>query len=237
MTAPKWGTALAVLLLATQAIADEPPALKTRKEKESYAAGVDVARSIKRQKVEVDPDLFMKGVKDGLSGNTLLMSVDDIDKTLSAFRIELRQRLQESRKNQTQAQKVAAANNRKAGEAFLAGNAKKDGVVTTPSGLQYRILTAGDGRKPADADTVECRYRGTLVDGSEVDRSDPAGKPSTVKVSEAPPGLREALKRMPAGSKWQLFVPPALAYGAQGDGRRVGPDATLLYELELIAVQ
>jgi FKBP-type peptidyl-prolyl cis-trans isomerase len=237
MTGRAWGAVLAVLLFAAQAIAEGPPSPMTRKEKESYAAGVDMANTIKRQKIEVDPGLFARGVKDGLSGDPLLMSDDEINKSVSAFRIELRQRMQETRKNQSQAQKVAAANNRKAGEAFLAANAKVEGVVTLPGGLQYKMLKEGDGRTPTDADTVVCRYRRASVDGAEIDRSDPDGKPATLKLAELIPGWREGLKRMPAGSKWQLFVPPRLAYGAEGDGRRVGPDATLLIEVELLAVK
>jgi FKBP-type peptidyl-prolyl cis-trans isomerase len=231
------GTALAVLLLTAQGGAGETPAPGTRTEKESYSAGFDVGRSVRRQMTDIDRDLFMKGVKDGLSGETPLLSNDEIEKTLSLFRIELRAKRQEWRKNQTQAHKAAAANNRKAGEAFLAGNAGKEGVVTLPSGLQYRILEAGNGRKPTDADTVELRYLGTLVDGTGFDRSDPGGSPAAMKVAAAIPGWREALKLMPAGSKWQLFIPPRIAYGSQGDGRRVGPEATLLIEVELLAVR
>jgi FKBP-type peptidyl-prolyl cis-trans isomerase len=236
-TGLKWGTALAVLLLAAQAIAEETPFPRTRKEKESYASGVDVANAIKRRKVDVDSDLFIKGVKDGLAGGTLLMSDGDIEKTLSAFKIELRQKMQASRQNQSQAQKVAAMNSRKAGEAFLAENAKKEGVVTLPSGLQYKVLAAGGGRKPTDADMVACRYLSTFVDGAEFDRSDPDGKPANLKLKELVVGWREGLKLMPVGSKWQLFIPPGLAYGAEGDGLRVGPDATLLIEVELLAIR
>ena len=203
------------------------PVLNTQKEKVSYAAGVDMARSLQRQGVEVDRDLFLKGVKDGLSGGTLLLSDDDINKMLKAFKTEQKMKLAERKyqqseqlRKQRQAAGLAGEENRKAGEAFLAANKAKDGVVTLPSGLQYRILKAGDGGKPSDADTVECRYRGTLIDGTEFDRSDPAGQPATFKVAGVIPGWREALKLMPTGSKWQLFIPPQLAYGARGRGPR-----------------
>ena len=240
----KWMLALGIVLMAAQVSAGEPSALKTQKEKVSYAAGVDMARSLQRQGVEVDRELFLKGVQDGLSGGTLLLSDDDINKMLKAFKTEQKMKLAERKyqqseqlRKQRQAAGLAGEENRKAGEAFLAANKAKDGVVTLPSGLQYRILKAGDGRKPTDADTVECRYRGTLIDGTEFDRSDPAGQPATFKVAGVIPGWREALKRMPAGSKWQLFIPPQLAYGARGAGRAIGPNATLIFDLELLAVK
>jgi len=235
---------LGIWCLAAQAIAGEPPALETQKEKVSYAAGVDMARSLQRQGVEVDRELFLKGVKDGLSGGTLLLSDDDINKMLKAFKTEQKMKLAERKyrqseqlRKQREAAGLIGEENRKSGEAFLTANKAKDGVVTLPSGLQYRILKAGDGGKPSDADTVECRYRGTLIDGTEFDRSDPAGQPATFKVAGVIPGWREALKRMPAGSKWQLFIPPQLAYGARGAGRAIGPNANLIFDLELLAVK
>jgi len=162
---------------------------------------------------------------------------------LKAFKTEQKMQLAERKgqqseqlRKQRQAAGLAGEENRKAGEAFLAGNKAKDGVVTLPSGLQYKVLKAGDGRKPSDADMVECRYRGTLIDGTEFDRSDPAGQPATFKVAGVIPGWREALKLMPVGSKWQLFIPPQLAYGAIGSGP-IGPNATLIFELELLAVK
>jgi len=240
----KWMLALGIVLMAAQVSAGETPALKTQKEKVSYAAGVDMARSLERQGVEVDRDLFLKGVKDGLSGGTLLLSDDDIKKMLKAFKTEQKMKLAERKyqqseqlRKQREAAGLVGEENRKAGEAFLAANKAKDGVVTLPSGLQYKVFKAGDGRKPTEADTVECRYRGTLIDGTEFDRSDPAGQPATFKVAGVIPGWREALKLMPAGSKWQLFIPPQLAYGARGAGRAIGPDATLIFDLELLAVK
>ena len=137
---------------------------------------------------------------------------------------------------QAAASKRAAEENKKAGAAFLAENKGKEGVVTLPSGLQYKILKAGDGKKPTDADTVECHYRGTLIDGTEFDSSyaRAAGEVHARRGMIA--GWREALKLMPVGSKWQLFVPPQLAYGEKGTGRHVGPNATLVYEMELLKV-
>jgi len=230
-----------VALIAAQVSAEETPVLKTMKDKMSYATGADLVRSFQRQGVEVDKDLFLRGVKDGLSGGTLLLSEDEINKLMKTFTVEQKMRLAERKKKlaelkakQRQAAATAGEENRKAGEVFLAANKVKDGVVTLPSGLQYRILKTGDGGKPTDASTVECRYRGTLIDGTEFDRS-PAGQPATFKVTGVIPGWTEALKLMPAGSKWQLFIPPQLAYGVAGSGP-IGPKATLIFELELLAV-
>ena len=240
----RWMVALGVVFLAAQVSAGEAPALKTKKEKLSYATGVDLVRNFQRQGVEVDKDLFLRGVKDGLSGGTFLMSDQEINTMVNVFQTEQKMRLAERKREQSdrlRKQREAAAKageeNRKAGEAFLAANKGKDGVVTLPSGLQYKVLKAGDGRKPTDADTVECRYRGTLIDGTGFDRSDPAGPPAIFKVTGVIAGWREALKLMPVGSKWRLFVPPDLAYGNRGAGRVIGPSSTLIFDLELLAVK
>lgn len=232
------------VFLAFQVCAGEVPAPNSVKDKVSYATGVDLVRSFQRQGVEVDRDLFLKGVKDGLSGGSLLMSEEDINKSLKVFRTEQKMKQSERKQQQSgqlrmqrQAAETAGEENRKAGEAYLAANKVKEGVVTLPSGLQYKVLKAADGRKPMDDDTVECRYRGTLIDGTEFDSTDRTGQPATFKVTGVIPGWREALKLMPAGSKWQLFIPPHLGYGARGAGRSIGPHATLVFELELLAVK
>ena len=225
----KWTLVLWVFLLAVQASAEEAQILKTQKEKMSYGIGVDLARNFKRQRIEVDLDLLVKGLRDGLSGEKLLMTEEDLRKIMSAFQAELRMK-------QRQARRMATKDNKQEGLAFLAENKTKEGVVTLPSGLQYQILKAGDGRKPTDADTVECHYRGTLINGTEFDGSSP-GQPATFEVSKVIPGWREALKLMPIGSKWQLFILPQLAYGEWGMGGQIGPDATLIFELELLAIK
>jgi FKBP-type peptidyl-prolyl cis-trans isomerase FklB len=126
---------------------------------------------------------------------------------------------------------------KKEGDAFLAENKQKEGVVTLPSGLQYKIIKAGEGKKPKQEDTVVCHYRGTLINGTEFDGTHGPGEPATFKVTGVVPGWREALKLMPVGSKWQLFIPPVLAYGERGAGATIGPNATLIYEVELLAIK
>jgi FKBP-type peptidyl-prolyl cis-trans isomerase FklB len=136
-----------------------------------------------------------------------------------------------------QATAAAGEENKKAGEAFLAQNKGKQGVVTLPSGLQYKILKAGNGKKPTENDTVECNYRGTLINGTEFDSSYRRGQPATFGVGQVIPGWREALQLMPVGSKWELYVPPDLAYGERGAGRDIGPNSTLVFEVELLGIQ
>ena len=208
----KWVALLGAWLLAGQVSAEESPVLKTAQDKLSYGIGVDVGRNFKKQGVEVDLTLLVKGLKDGLSGGKLLLPEKELRKIMNAFQGELRQK-------QAQATRIATIENKKKGDAFLAENKTKEGVVTLPSGLQYKILKAGEGRKPTEADTVEVNYRGTLLDGTEFDSSEP-GQPATFKVKGGViPGWTEALLLMPVGSKWQLFVPPVRIRNAGGGPR------------------
>jgi len=226
----KWLAVLGVMLMAAQACTEERPALKTQQDKVSYGIGVSVGKNFKRQGIEVDADLVAKGLRDELSGAKLLISAEELTKTMQEFQTELRQK-------QTKARKQATQDQKKEGEAFLAENKQKEGVLTLPSGLQYKILKAGDGRKPAETDAVEVHYRGTLINGTEFDSSLSTGKPAILKISQVIPGWREALKLMPTGSKWQLFIPPQLAYGEGGAGQAIGPNATLIFEVELVAIK
>jgi FKBP-type peptidyl-prolyl cis-trans isomerase len=218
------------MLFAAQAGAAETPALQTRKDKVSYGLGVDMARNFTRLGMEFDADVMVKGFKDALAGEKLLMSEEDLRATLTAYQKELMEK-------HMQATKLSGEINKKEGDAFLAANKTKEGVVTLPSGMQYKILKAGDGRKPTAADMVECHYRGALINGTEFDSSYRTGKPATFKVTGLIPGWTEALKLMPVGSKWQLFIPPQLAYGERGAGRDIGPNATLIFELDLISIK
>jgi FKBP-type peptidyl-prolyl cis-trans isomerase len=220
--------ALAVGLLAIQASAQETATLTTQKDKVSYGIGVQVAASLKGQGIDIDPNLLVKGLRDALAGQKLLMSDEELSATMAAFQQEMVQK-------QTQARAQAAEENKKNGDTFLAGNGKKDGVVTLPSGLQYKIMVAGEGKKPTETDSVSCNYRGTLIDGTEFDKSE-AGKPASFDVKQVSPGFKEGLQLMTVGSKWQFFIPPDLAYGDRGAGNAIGPNTTLVFEVELVSI-
>ncbi len=214
--------------------ASTAPALTTKKQKFSYALGMSVGTQIgttlKKQSVEVDPALVSQGMKDALAGTKSRMTQEEAQAVLTQVQTEVRQQ-------QQQKQQQASAKNKAEGEAFLAANKVKEGVVTLPSGLQYKIITAGTGPKPTAADTVVSNYRGTLVNGKEFDSSYKRGKPETFPVSGVIKGWTEALQLMPVGSKWQLVIPSNLAYGERGAGADIGPDSTLVFEVELLSIQ
>jgi FKBP-type peptidyl-prolyl cis-trans isomerase FklB len=204
--------------------------LKTDKDKVSYAIGVNIGKSMRKDTVDVDPTIFSRGMKDALAGGKLLLTDDEMKATLTKLQTELRAR-------QEVAMQKAGDINKKAGDDFLAQNKAKEGVVALPDGLQYKILKAGDGPKPAATDSVVCNYRGTLLDGTEFDSSYKRGQPATFPVSGVIKGWTEAVQLMPVGSKWQLFIPAELAYGNRGAGADIGPNATLIFEVELISIQ
>jgi len=186
--------------------------------------------NLHRQSVEVDPAILTQGLKDALAGGNTLMTDEEARSTLTQLQEDLRKK-QEAKMQQ------AGEENKKDGEAFLAANKAKADVVTLPSGLQYKILKAGTGPKPTATDSVVCNYRGTLIDGKEFDSSYKRGQPATFPVNGVIKGWTEALQLMPVGSKWQLFVPSDLAYGARGAGADIGPNATLIFEVELLSIQ
>ena len=225
----KWIAMLGVLLFAGQASAAETTVLKTYEEKVSYGLGVDMARNLMRMGVEFDTDILIKGFKDEASKGKLLMTEQELREIMSTHYSELAQKRE-------QAARLAAEENRKMGEAFLAENRTKEGVVTLPSGLQFKILKAGSGRKPTDNDTITCNYRAFLVNGTEFDSSYRTGQPATFKVRGLIAGWKEAVKLMPVGAKWLIFIPPELAYGERGAAQGVGQNMTIILELELISI-
>lgn len=204
--------------------------LEDKQHKLSYALGLNLSEQLKKQPgMAVDMDIFVQGFKDGYSEESPLLSSDEAVK----FLIEI----QEEQRAQQQAEKnKMAEENKKAGEAFLAENIKKEGVVALDSGLQYKVIKAGDGSKPKKTDTVVCHYRGTLLDGTEFDSSYSRGEPAQFRVDQLIPGWTEALQLMPSGSKWELYIPSYLAYGARQAGQ-ISPNSTLIFELELIEIK
>lgn len=216
-------------LCSFAAIAADPPPLKTDKDRISYGIGVQTGRNLKKDSVEVDMELLNRGIKDGLAGDKLLISEKELRQVMNALQADLRRKIAANRH-------ALGEENKKAGNEFLAANARKDGVVTLPSGVQYKILKAGSGRKAGIGDTVSVNYRGTRLDGFEFDAS-PDGKPATLVVGQLIAGWKEALQLMPAGSKWALVVPSQHAYGERGVGQDIGPNQTLLFDVELVDVK
>jgi FKBP-type peptidyl-prolyl cis-trans isomerase FklB len=214
----------------TGAAAKVPFTLKTGKDKQSYAIGVNIGKTMKRDGVNVDTSVVARGIRDALAGGKVLMTDEEIKATLTALSTELK-------KNQDEKQRITGAANKSAGEAFLATNKAKDGVVTLPSGLQYKIVKEGTGPKPTAADTVVCNYKGTLINGTEFDSSYKRGQAATFPVGGVIKGWTEALQLMPVGSKWELFVPSELAYGPQSRSAEIGPNSTLIFDVELLSIQ
>ena len=225
-----WMAVLAILVMAGSVIAEEPIALKSQKDKISYIIGLDIGNNLKRQGAEIDPDTLLRGMKDALSGSKPLLSEDEIREVTTAFRQEMAQK-------QAEVTKKLAEKNKSEGEAFLGENKKKEGVKILPSGLQYKVITEGSGRSPKESDTVTVNYKGTFVDGTEFDSSYKRGEPATFPVNGVIKGWTEALPLMKEGAKWQLFIPPSLAYGEAGAGNAIGPNATLIFEVELISIK
>jgi FKBP-type peptidyl-prolyl cis-trans isomerase len=199
------------------------------KQKASYAIGENIGKGLQRDGVDVDTATLLRGIRDGIAGAKPAISDDEAKAALTKLAADVRV------KQQAKFEALSAAN-KKEGDDFLAANKAKEGVTSLPSGLQYKVLTAGAGPKPSATDKVVCNYRGTLVSGSEFDSSYKRGQPATFPVNGVIKGWTEALQLMPVGSKWQLFVPPDLAYGPRGSGQAIGPNSTLIFEVELLSI-
>jgi FKBP-type peptidyl-prolyl cis-trans isomerase FklB len=191
---------------------------------------MQVGNSLHSQSVQVDPKILAQGLNDALAGSKMLLT----DQEAKAMLTQLQQQV---RTAQMQKMQALSASNKTEGETFLASNKTKEGVVALPSGLQYKILQQGTGPKPTASDTVVCNYRGTLLNGKEFDSSYKRGQPITIPVSRVIKGWTEALQLMPVGSKWQLYIPSDLAYGEQNMGTDIGPNATLIFDVELVSIK
>ncbi len=222
--AAKTGTAA-----GTTKTAVAPLALKTEKEKASYAIGQNIGKAMKKDAVDIDPNILARGIKDAVTGAKPALTDEEAQAALQAFQAEMKAKMEA---------KAAAAGsaNKTAGDSYQAANKTKPGVMTTTSGLQYRVLKDGTGPKPAASDTVICQYKGTTVDGKEFDSSYKRGQPAQFPVTGVIKGWTEALQLMPVGSKWELVLPPSLAYGERGAGPDIGPNSTLVFEVELVGI-
>jgi FKBP-type peptidyl-prolyl cis-trans isomerase len=191
---------------------------------------MNLGANLHKQSVPVDPNIMARGLKDALAGGKTLLTEEEARAAITAVQSDMHE------KQQAKMQAAGDAN-KKEGEAFLANNKAKEGVVALPSGLQYKVLKEGNGPKPMATDSVVCNYRGTLINGTEFDSSTKHGGPATFPVNGVIKGWTEALQLMPVGSKWQLFVPSDLAYAERGAGGDIGPNATLIFEVELVSIQ
>lgn len=214
---------------ATAATTDKAPDLKDPKQRASYSIGVDIGTNMRKQKLDLDPKALAAGLADAFQGKPAL-TPEEIRETLMEF-----QRLEQAKAEERA--KSAGADNLKEGKAFLEANAKKDGIKTTASGLQYKTVKSGSGKTPKPADSVKVHYTGKLIDGTVFDSSVTRGEPITFGVGEVIKGWTEVLQLMKEGDKFQVYIPSNLAYGERGAGADIGPNATLIFDIELLAVE
>lgn len=212
----------------TKAIKSE--ALETQKDKASYAIGYDLGKNLKKYSEDIELEKMIKGIRDGISGQNSILNEEETKKTLTEFQQALI-------KKEIERRKEVAIKNKVEEEKFLAENSKREGVVTTASGLQYKVIKEGNGPKPELEDTVKVHYRGTFINGKEFDSSYKRGEPVTFQLKNMIPGWIEALQLMKAGSKWQIFIPSSLAYGEQGAGDIIEPNSLLIFDVELLEVE
>lgn len=207
---------------------DSKPNLQDKKQRISYCIGADIGSNFKRNDIEVDPKALAAGLADALAGKTALTEAE-MKETINNFRTEMMAKFQDK-------QKQLAEKNLKEGEEFLAKNAKKEGVKTTKSGLQYQVIKSGKGKTPKETDTVKTHYHGTLIDGTVFDSSVERNEPAIFPVNAVIPGWTEALQMMKEGDKWKLFIPAKLAYGERGAGQKIPPNSVLIFDIELLEV-
>ncbi len=203
--------------------------LDTPKSRISYTIGVNIGQDFKTQKMDVDTDVLLMGLKDSLAGKELRLTEEEMVAEIQTFQQEMQAKMAAEMESMV-------AKNQTEGETFLAENAKQEGVVVTESGLQYKVIEAGEGDSPGAADVATVHYRGTLIDGTQFDSSYDRGQPATFPVGGVIAGWTEALQLMKPGAKWQLVIPAELAYGERGAGQDIGPNATLIFDVELVSV-
>jgi FKBP-type peptidyl-prolyl cis-trans isomerase FklB len=221
---------ICAVVLGLPASAQKKVTFKTQNDSISYIIGMNIGKDMKNRGISVNPDLMLKGLRDGLNDAKSIISEADVQRCMTAFQQEM------MAKQQEESRKIADKN-KKEGDAFLAKNKNRDSVVTQPSGLQYKVLRPGTGKTPTAKDTVIVNYRGTLIDGKEFDNSYKRGEPITFPVGGVIKGWVEALQLMKEGDKWELYIPSDLAYGERGAGQMIGPNSVLIFEVELVSVK
>ena len=220
-------TLVAWAALALPAHAAQDPEL-LEQDKLSYSIGMEVARNFKKGDLPLDPDMVMRGMKDGLAGDRPQLSEKEFRKVIGEFQLQARQRTAAN-------VRMLTAENRKQAEEFLLANKSREGVQSLAGGLQYKVLQEGQGATPLDSDAVQINYRGALLDGTQFDATEP-GKPGTAKLYDLFNGLRAGIKQMKVGAHWKLWIPPQMAYGERGVGSDIGPNALLVYDIELVGI-
>jgi FKBP-type peptidyl-prolyl cis-trans isomerase FklB len=223
--------ALLIPLSASAQQQERPAELKTSQDQASYAIGVNIARQLQANGLEVNPEALIRGIRDLLTGAKLSLSDEQAQAALVEFHAATQARLEQKRKE-------VGAKNKSEGDLFLTENKKQEGVVELPSGLQYKVLKEGTGELPGANDTVRTHYHGTLINGTVFDSSVERGEPATFPVGSVIRGWTEALQKMKVGSKWRLYVPPELAYGSDGiEGSEIGPNSVLIFDVELLGIE
>ncbi|GAB4507117.1 MAG: macrophage infectivity potentiator Mip [Sulfuricaulis sp.] len=218
---------LLILSLSLNAWGKEPAgSLKTDKQKFSYTAGYQIGQNLKRQNLDLDSKAFSQGAQDAITSAKPRLKPE-----------EMQAAVQNQQKKDMEKQVAVAKKNLEAGQAFLEANKKKDGVVTLPSGLQYKVITEGKGKQPKSSDTVVAHYRGTLINGTEFDSSYQRNEPASFPVAGVIKGWQEVLPLMKEGAKWQVYIPADLAYGPRGAGAAIGPNEALIFDIELLSVK
>jgi FKBP-type peptidyl-prolyl cis-trans isomerase FklB len=229
MLKKNWFCMCGLVLLTGQVLAAGAPELKSDKDKLSYSIGASIGKNLKSEGVDVDLDVLIEGIKGSLAGDKSLMAEKDIRQVMNDYQTQARQRAVGKRQQ-------ALQDNKKKGEIYLTQYKAQVGVLELPNGVLYKIVKQGTGKKPVESDMVDVNYRGTLISGTEFDATVP-GKPASLKVSALIPGWKQSLSMMPTGSKWQIVIPAALAYGERGVGNDIGPNEVLVFDLELLAIK
>lgn len=217
--------------------AEKKLTFETNKQKTSYTIGYNIGNNLKTMGDDFELDIVLQGIKDAFLTGKAQMSSQEMQKTFEEFQQKLNKKRQDQMKKQQEQRKAQGEKNKTGGEAFLKENAKKEGIKVTTSGLQYQVLKAGNGPKPKATDRVKVHYRGSLIDGTEFDSSYKRGKPNTFALNRVVPGWTEGIQLMTVGSKYKLFIPPKLGYKERGAGRLIGPNAVLIFEVELLGIE